>query len=206
VTQELTEVQLYGALRSRFGRGHRLAVSSPAEAVRALCVVVPGFRAYVLKHSAPGYRVVVGKTPIGDDEEIHYPSGRQAIKIVPAVAGKAGLGKVVAGAALIALSIYTGGAGLSVFSAYASGGIGLAASSLAFSLGTSLVLGGISQMLASNPAGPVGPAEKANNQPSYAFNGPINTTGQGNPVPICYGRLRIGSQVISTGLSVAQLA
>ena len=32
------------------------------------------------------------------------------------------------------------------------------------------------------------------------FNGPVNTVSQGNPVPVGYGRLKIGSAVISSGL------
>jgi predicted phage tail protein len=38
------------------------------------------------------------------------------------------------------------------------------------------------------------------NKPSYAFDGAVNTAAQGNPVPICYGRLIVGSQVVSAGL------
>ena len=33
-------------------------------------------------------------------------------------------------------------------------------------------------------------------EPSYTFNGPVNTVGEGGPVPIGYGRLIIGSQQI----------
>ena len=76
--------------------------------------------------------------------------------------------------------------------------------SIAMNLGLSMALGGISQMLAGNPATP-GPANAVTNLPSYAFNGAVNTAAQGNPVPICYGRLRVGSQVISTGLEATSL-
>ena len=42
--------------------------------------------------------------------------------------------------------------------------------------------------------------QSPNNLPSYAFDGAVNTTRQGNPVPICYGSMIVGSQVISAGL------
>ena len=41
------EVRLYGVLGSRFGRVHQLAVRSGAEAIHALCVMVPGFRRFL---------------------------------------------------------------------------------------------------------------------------------------------------------------
>ncbi|PNQ53699.1 phage tail protein, partial [Vibrio agarivorans] len=40
--EKLRTIRLYGILGSRFGRTFRLAVSTPAEAVRALAVQIPG--------------------------------------------------------------------------------------------------------------------------------------------------------------------
>lgn len=40
------------------------------------------------------------------------------------------------------------------------------------------------------------------NQASYAFGGVTNTTAQGNPVPLLYGRRRIGGAIISAGIYV----
>ncbi|WP_420884721.1 hypothetical protein [Achromobacter dolens] len=45
MTQPLTTVRLYGRLGAEFGRLHRLAVSTTAEAVRALRVLLPGLEA-----------------------------------------------------------------------------------------------------------------------------------------------------------------
>lgn len=195
---ELTTVRFYGHLRKRFGPSHRLAVKNPAEAVRALCVVVPGFKRYMLQNSVPGYRVLAGKADVGP-KELRYPNGRDDIRIVPAVVGAGGAFKVILGAALIAASVYFPGFG-------AIAGTSFSVSSVAASVGASMVLGGVSEMISGTPDAPQ-PAEQPNNQPSFAFNGPINTTAQGNPVPLAYGtRIRVGSQVISAGLSVSQLA
>ena len=191
----LTEIRFYGHLRPVFGKSVRLDVHSPAEAIRALCAVLPGFKRYVTEHSAPGYRVVVGKAPLYDDHALHDPSGRQVIKLVPAVAGRGSLGKVILGAALIVASFY-----LPITPLLGT----MSFSSIAMNIGISMVLGGVSQMLAGNPQS-AAPSEPANNQPSYAFNGAVNTSAQGQPVPICYGRMRCGSQVISSGLEAASL-
>jgi len=71
-------------------------------------------------------------------------------------------------------------------------------------MGVSLVIGGVSQLLFS-PQTQTQSAEREENKPSFIFNGAVNTTRQGNCVPICYGRMIVGSQVISAGLSVTQL-
>lgn len=191
----LTEIRFYGHLRPVFGKRLYLDVQSPAEALRGLCAVLPGFQQYMVKHSAPGYRVVVGKSPLHSQDEVGHPSGRQTIKIVPAVAGRAGIGKVILGAALVFASFY-----LPVTPFIGT----LSFSGLAMNFGVSMLLGGVSELIAGTPQSS-SPSERPNNAPSYAFNGAVNTTAQGNPVPVCYGRLRVGSQVISAGLEAASL-
>ncbi len=46
---EVTTIRLYGKLGARFGRVHRLAVSSAAEAVSALGSQLQGFNAYLTR-------------------------------------------------------------------------------------------------------------------------------------------------------------
>jgi predicted phage tail protein len=196
-------VLLYGHLGKRFGRRHQYDIRTPAEAVRALAVTLPGFRRYLIEHSRPGYRVLVGKSP-RTLETLAYPAD-DAIKIVPVVAGAGrGFGSVILGAALIGVGFITGGAGLSLGSAWALGG-SYFAGYLATNIGVGLVLGGVAQMLAPTPKTP-GTPERPENRPSFAFDGPLNTTAQGNPVPVCYGRLIVGSQVISAGLVAEEYA
>ena len=43
---------------------------------------------------------------------------------------------------------------------------------------------------------------RGENKPSYAFGAPTNTVSQGYPVPIGYGKRRIGGAVISAGIYV----
>ncbi|HHP0580598.1 TPA: tail assembly protein, partial [Enterobacter hormaechei] len=51
---------------------------------------------------------------------------------------------------------------------------------------------------------PAGLASKqdASNRASYAFGGVTNTAAQGYPVPLLYGRRRIGGAIISAGIYV----
>lgn len=193
-------VILYGFLAEKYGKVHKLAVKTPAEAIRALSANYADFKQSIIQDGQACYKILAGKENRSDLEKLHVATSK-TIKIIPVIAGKGGLGRIVLGAALIASSFYL--PGTTYFSALSSFSIN--ASAIASSIGFSLVLGGVSQLLFSPPKPQQNSGERADNKPSYAFAGAVNVTGQGNPVPVCYGRLRVGSQVISTGLSVSQL-
>jgi predicted phage tail protein len=196
-------VRLYGHLAARFGRVHRLDVRTPAEAVRALCATRDGFRAHLIAHSRPGYRVLVGRQALTLDA-LALPADDD-IRIVPVTAGAGrGAGQILLGAALVAVGVATGGFGLAAGAAW-SAGAATFAGYIAGNLGMALILGGVVQMLAPQPKTP-GTPERPENRPSYAFDGPVNTTAQGNPVPVCYGRLIVGSQVVSAGMASEEYA
>ena len=180
----MRDVKLYGHLGKRYGKLFRLDVASPAEAIRALKVQLAGFEQEMVKDGR-SYHVFVGNQDISE-AGLTLQSHNLPIKIVPVVAGAGGKGvlQTIVGATLIAIGLFTGFQPL-------------------VSIGASLVLGGVAQMLTPNPK--AANLNSADSNPSYSFNGPVNTTAQGNPVPILYGRLIVGSQVISVGLSVEQL-
>lgn len=193
VTPELKTIRLGGELGKRFGRVHRLAVESPAEAIRALSANHPDLRSYMAESDADGvgYRVIVGKADMAGLDHLHDPSGRLEIKLVPVVrGGKGGLFEVFAGVALIAAAAIAGPMGYGL--------VGTAIASMAFSVGVSLALGGISQLLSPNP-------KSTSTEASYIFGGPINTLAAGMPVPIMYGNLIVGGAVISGGITVDQV-
>jgi predicted phage tail protein len=192
-------ILLYGFLGKRFGRVHRYAVRTPAEAVRALAATLPGFRQALI--DGGHYKVLRGGREALTLEQTGEPqSERESLRIVPVVVGAGSIGRIIVGAALIIAAPYaapflgvTGAAATMIGSAVSS-------------IGWSLVTSGVSQMLFSPPTQRAGEAAvAANNAPSYSFNGAVNTAAQGNPVPVCYGRLIVGSQVISAGLAVEQL-
>ena len=184
-------IRLYGHLGQQFGKVHHLDVKTPTEVIRALSANFKGFAQAIADGE---WRVLVGGKA-QSIKQIHNPLDAD-ISLVPVIGGAGGLGKIILGAALIAASFYLPGA--TYFSAMSS--FSIDASAIAMGIGTSMVLGGISQVLFAPPKASSSNSEPADTRPSYVFNGPVNTTGQGNPVPVCYGQLRVGSQVISAGL------
>lgn len=67
--------------------------------------------------------------------------------------------------------------------------------------GVSLAAGGVIQMLSPQASG-LASKQDADNRASYAFGGVTNTAAQGNPVPLLYGKRRIGGAIISAGVYV----
>lgn len=194
--ERLREVRLYGRLGAEFGRVHRLAVNSTAEAVRALCMLMPGFEATLASSAGQGvsYACFIGRRNIAQGELAH-PVGDDAIRIAPVPAGakRGGLLQTVLGGALIGLSVWNP---MGWIALGAKGALGTTA---LFSMGMSLALGGVVQMLSPQQRA-LSTRDRPENGASYNFNGPVNTSAQGNPVPILYGRMIVGSATISAGI------
>lgn len=221
------EVKLYGALAKFVGQRRFLAeINSAGEAVRMLLANFPGLEQHMADQH---YKVIVD----GYDsalEEIHYPAS-QTIKIVPVLGGAGGgTGKILAGVGLIAAAIILAplgggflglGAGALSSGAAASSALLTAvsvASTIAGTIGLSLVVGGVAQLLSPTPQmGTLGPlggvggtgrrqtsteGTEFDPQESYSFSGIQNTSKQGVPVPVVYGETIIGSVVISAGIDV----
>ncbi|MEH6641389.1 hypothetical protein [Vreelandella glaciei] len=194
----MKQIILHGALGARFGESFSLDVRDPAEAVRALGVQLKGFREAL---EAGHWHVMRGPLDNGDDlneEGLTVALGNQSeIHIMPAVEGAGdGLGNIIAGALLVAAAFYTGGASLAAWGTLSSG--------LAIA-GGGMALGGIIQMTTNLPGADYNDRESPAERPSFLFDGPVNTSTQGLPVPVIYGRVRVGSVVISAGMTAEEL-
>jgi len=203
----LRKIKLYGRLAKFVGqRVFEADVASAAEAVRFLLVNFPQLE----KHMADQYyRVSVGKYDLTADE-LHDPAGQQEIKIVPVLAGAGGgAGRILAGVALIALSVFAlpvvlGGA---VWSGAIGYGTAVGIINAGIGIGASLVLGGVAQLLTPTPKINTPGTAQDNNDPrkSYSFSGIQQTSRQGVPVPIVYGETVVGSVVISAGIDTVRV-
>ena len=208
----LRTIRLYGKLGARFGRLHRLAVDSAAEAVRALCALKPGFERELMtsRDRGIGYAIFLGKKNL-KHTQLSEAADERDIRIAPMLqgAGFGGIFSIIVGVVLVALACFTGGAtlaGLMGFQGAAAAGaaVGVAgtasmAAMVIGKLGLALIMTGVAQMLSPQPKG-ISARNSPANEPSYSFNGAVNTTAQGGPVPLGYGRMIVGSAVISAGI------
>lgn len=179
--ESLRTIRLYGVLGREFGRTHEFVVNSPVEAIRVLCSMVKGFEKFLTEAKDKGltFGVFVGKKNV-TREELDWSLGKDDIRIAPVIQGskRAGLIQTIVGVVLLVASFFY---------------------PVLLPLAVSMLAGGIAAMLAPQTKG-LSAKDDVNNRPSYAFNGPINTSAQGNPIPVLYGELIIGSAVISAGI------
>ena len=221
-------VKVYGALRKRLGQCRfEFDVATPAQAIKALCVNFPGLDKWLVdsEQDGVGYRVAVSKEKVTEENvaPLLMPfSEREVFSITPVVAGAGGSGgQILLGAALIGASFLFPGAGLfgttSIFGVSAAGtaagagvivgGAALTAVGTAFSaIGAGLVLSGVADIISPQPQlSDLEAGRDAAQLESFSISNVVNTSRQGLPVPIAYGRVFVGSAVLSSGLDVDQV-
>lgn len=182
----MTSIKLSGPLARRFGRHHRrlLDGGSVNEAFAALKATIPGFTEEIRRLDQLGMRFAIFRNKrnvgVGDFDL----GGVKEVRIVPVVGGskRAGLLQTIIGTVIFVASFFIPGM-----------------QGWGQSLGASLALGGVIQMLSPQASG-LKQSASPENMPSYAFGSAKNTTASGNPVPICIGRRRWGGMIISASI------
>lgn len=190
----LTTIRLYGVLGAKFGRVHKLAVQTSAEAVKALCINFDGLEQYLYdaKKNGMTFAVFRGKRNIGVQDYCEL-AGDSDIRIAPVMEGakKAGTFQTILGAVMIVAGLALGPVGWGLIGATMATGLIVG--------GIGSMAGGIYQMLSPQPKG-LQMRQDADNKPSYAFGGAVNTTAMGNPIALLYGEREIGGAIISAGV------
>ncbi|HHF8664694.1 TPA: tail assembly protein [Klebsiella pneumoniae] len=190
--ETMTRIELSGTLGKMFGKVHHRLISTTHEAGIALANTMPGFEKFMISSEERGltYAIFKNNKNIGLDD-LGFPVTGEVIRIVPVVVGskKSGflqtiLGAVIVAAGAVATFVFDQPWGVNVMMA-----------------GGAMMLGGVVQMLSPQPAG-LARKESADNKASYAFGGVTNTASQGYPVPLLYGKRRIGGAIISAGIYV----
>lgn len=177
---------LHGILAKKFGKSFRLSVGSTKEAMRALCVQLAGFEAFMMNAHKQGLRFAVfhDKHNVGENE-LDMSHTAKIIRVVPVVEGskKEGVLETIIGAVLVVAGVVVTGMG------FAPAGAAL------IGAGIGLMVGGISQMLM--PKVDAQDNNQDGNKANKGFGGAVTTIAQGNPVPILYGEREIGGFIMS---------
>jgi predicted phage tail protein len=175
----MTTINLHGALAKEFGSSFKMKIRKATEVFKAIDANKNNFINRVINLSREGvhYAVIVNGKDVKTCLELEMNNSPETIDIVPAVCGAGGKG----GALIL-------------------GVLGVAAMLFGqFSLGVALI--GLAIMIALQPK-PDTPKPQtyftSGMKESFLFASKANLAQQGSPVPIGYGRLRIGSNVIQT--------
>lgn len=183
----LKKIRLYGILAKKFGKEFRLDVENTREAMRALCVQVPGFEHFMLHAHEQGLEFAVFQDKQNISEtELDMSTSAKVIKVVPKVKGAGGVVQTIIGAVLVvvgAVMVFTG-VGAPVGMALIGAGVGM-------------MVGGIAMMLM--PKIENQDQNQDGNKANKGFGGAVTTVAQGNPVPVLYGQREIGGFIASAG-------
>lgn len=188
----LTKVILEGPMGKEFGREWAFAINSPREALSMVNANKPGvfnwIRANLQKYAT--YRVVCeyedGRVE-ELDKDAYMLKGRPAlIRFVPLVEGASDVVRTIVGAILVVVGV-------------------VYEQPWMVNIGASMMIGGVIEMLSPRPKMDERNGAEGEGKSSYYFNGPANTTNQGVPVQLVYGRMLVGSHAISAAVTVDQL-
>ena len=212
-------VRLLGDLAERYGEEHEYHnLRTPAEAIKLLCINKPELQEELIHahENGIGYRLIQADADL-DYDDLSLPIGSNELILVPVVAGSGGgVGKILVGVLLVAASIFIPGAAAIGF------GLTFGAISLGVgAIGASLILGGVAQLLSPQPQfsplgnnrfgsaeststdGPQSIVRGSDGRQSYAYTGAANTVGVGATIPVAYGEVLIGSNLLSATVDVA---
>lgn len=193
----MVNVRFYGSLK-QFGSDFRLDCQTPAEVIHALTSQIPKLRQFIQQGL---FTVRVGRDyfdnrylekglsqKLKDDSTVHFTPTLKGSK-------RGGLFGVITGVALIAGALALGPLGFGVIGANAAWMVG--------GLGASMLLGGVAQMLTKIPSMSTG--KDAEKKQSTSFSNLSNMAAQGRPMPLAYGRIRVGSLIISQGVETMDI-
>ena len=168
----MTKIKLHGIIAKEFVESFELNVSSAKEVFDAIDANNPKFKKRILELSKKGmnFTILVDGNRLECTKELNIKRKYKRIDIVPAIMGKGPVSAVVTWVANAALVLLT-----------------LAAIYGVYLLITSL----LNKPDAPDISQTVGAFEE-----SYAFSNKANIVKQGFPVPVGYGRLYVGSNVI----------
>jgi len=205
------KIKVYGALKKflKWDAGTFTAdISNVAEVGRFLVANWPGVEQHMQDQH---YKIFVGEYNVSE-EELNFPIGQtEEIRIVPVAVGAKGffdstIGKIITGAAIIGVTVATGGFGGALIGTFGLGAGSIGVGTLAVGVGASMVLGGVSQMLAPTPDIPTfsGGDSGLDPQSNYSFSGVQNVSRSGVPVNLIFGEIFTGSVIVSAGIDTIQ--
>lgn len=191
----MNAVHLHGALGKQFGRKFEFDIDTAQEALCALRANFPKF-ANTIRNGF--YRVIIGKSvssgiALDETEVPGFKLGNQPLHIIPVAKGRknGGIGKVIAGIALIGLSLIPGMAA-PIFAGVAGSATWAGAAS---SIGLGLAINGVASLIAPEQ-------EAGDTRQSYTVTGPTSNIREGNILPIAYGEVVVGGYMIAGGVVV----
>jgi predicted phage tail protein len=211
--QNLVEVNLLGDLGNVVGKNWKLAVNSVSEAIRFIEYnSKKRLYRYLLEKDKQGvkYRILINQREFLSEKPLTLDNleglrncelvanieNLKTIDIIPVIEGAGGGGAaVILGVLLVII-------GITIAIVFSETGIGVPLGVGIAIAGLGLIAAGVTVLLSQPPKFEPFQQIEAGGNASYLFNGPQNVSREGGPVPVGYGRLLVGSQVIAASYDI----
>ena len=167
----MTNIRLHGVLAEEYGQNFCLSVGRTRNVLHAIDANRDGFIARVVQLHKEGcvYEVIINKKRLSNQQELENQNDPKTIDLVPAITGS---GPIAAGIATATGSLVLG------------------------KIGAAIVWAAVSFALTPQAEVQQIEATAQASKQSLVFSSPLNTAAQGASLPLGYGRLKVGSQVI----------
>lgn len=217
----MVKVILHGKLGEELNSEWDLEVTSVSEALRAIEANTRKFRRWLVQNKDIfAYEILVNQENLFSEQPnlnslediknselcIDFKDKIKTIDIVPVIIG-AGFLKSAVAKIIIGVAVVIGAIALAVFTPFLLPALALGIA------GLGLIAAGTSQLLSKPPPNipfnaqqvdPINGSEGG--ATSYLFNGPVNTVGEGGPVPVGYGELLIGGNNVFSNYDITYRA
>ena len=182
----MIRLYLYGQMRKDYGEYFDVEAKTPREAVTALAYQCPKYKKYFTENN---WHIILGEqeNEISKDELDIGLGKYQEVHLIPEIMGEGKWGTAIVGAIITVIGVFVPGA------------------QALTAVGVGMLVGGIISATTKIPGGKETRTEEQDKRASFLFTGAVNTSTQGVPIPRGYGRLLIGSSVISASVYAEEL-
>lgn len=190
----MTTVFLHGYLGQKYGRKHTFSLAKPRDAFNALDCQFEGFSKELIELGKKGsqYGLIVDDKELYSEDEFSLLSKMKVVHIVPVIFGAGPVAAIVIGVVALIGAFTASAAGYALIAS-----VLVAVAFSAISYGVQALLTKPPQYNAISQSGAAAStAATAATSKSFLFSNRENVASQGNPVPLGYGRLRVGSVII----------
>jgi len=167
----MTQVYIHGILAREYGNIFEFNLPNPKDVLEAIDCNRSGFIRRLIELQKEGfcYDIIINKKRVTQEEHMTGVKNPKTIDLVPAI---------------------TGAGPFAAFVAFLGSGTFLA------NLAVAIIFAAISYALTPKPEMEALEIDADASKSSLIFSNTVNVASQGSPVPIGYGRLKVGSQVI----------
>ena len=193
----MTIINLHGILAYEFGKAFTMYIEKPKQAIDAIDANKTSFKKRILELSEQGihYAILIDGESVGETHQLEIKKEITVVDITPVICGQGATALITAIGTALGTAGTAGAIGTALVTAAGT------ATSLASFIGGALNMIAVTliqQALAPSNKPQRTEARISGAKESFLISSQGNLAQQGIPVPVGYGRLRVGTSIIQT--------